>query len=206
MRTFFLATGFFLFCAVSLNAQIKDSIRNTVDTFLNRLEQSVLEYEQNVDIAASTSTITAQDIQNRGYDNLDELISSVQGMYLTHDWKSTEYGMRGAAPGESNNRRVLILIDNIPLNDPITGRAPSGYELRGIPMEKQPEKGLVHSSTPVALENMMRAYPWDKSGATPLLRFPPGWGPLQGRIFIFPDMAISFLRAIRWITRPCNSN
>jgi outer membrane receptor protein involved in Fe transport len=153
MRTIFLTTGFFLFFAVTLNAQITDSIRNSVDTFLNKLEQSVLEYEQTVDIAASTNTITAQDIQNRGYDNLDELINSVQGMYLTHDWTNTQYGVRGANPGESNNRRVLILIDNIPLNDPITGRAPSGYELRGIPMENIESVTVVRSPVGVLYGN-----------------------------------------------------
>lgn len=85
---------------------------------------------------ASQTIITAQDILERGYDNLDELLNSVQGIFLTHDRNTTQIGLRGVSPGRTNNQRILILLDNIPLNDPLTGEAPSGHELRGISMEE----------------------------------------------------------------------
>lgn len=85
---------------------------------------------------SSQTIITAQDILERGYDNLDELLNSVQGVFLTHDRNTTQIGIRGASPGNTNNQRILIFLDNIPLNDPLTGNAPSGPELRGISMEE----------------------------------------------------------------------
>jgi len=153
MRTVLLTTSLFLFFTFSLKAQFTDSLLSPVDTLLNELEQSVLEYEDKLDIAASKSILTAKEIQNRGYDNLDELLSSVQGIYLTHEWTTSQIGIRGASPGEFNNQRVLILMDNIPLNNPMTGQAPSGYELRGIPMENIESVTVIRSPMGVLYGN-----------------------------------------------------
>lgn len=99
---------------------------------------------------ASQTIITAQDILERGYDNLDELLNSVQGVFLTHDRNTTQIGIRGVSPGSTNNQRILILLDNIPLNDPLTGDAPSGHELRGISMEEIQEVIVIRN--PSSLE------------------------------------------------------
>lgn len=149
MRNLLLTAYLFLLFTFPLKAQIIDSLLSPVDTLLNNLEQSLLEYEENLDIAASKSIIAAKEILNRGYDNLDELLSSVQGIHLTHDWTTTQIGIRGASPGELNNQRILILMDNIPLNNPMTGQAPSGFELRGISMENIESVTVIRS--PVAI-------------------------------------------------------
>ena len=153
MKALYLTTIVFLFFTFPLKAQVVDSLLSSVDTLLNELEQSLLEYEENLDIAASKSIITAKEIQDRGYDNLDELLSSVQGLHLTHDWMTTQIGVRGASPGELNNQRVLILMDNIPLNNPMTGQAPSGYELRGIPMENIESVTVIRSPMAILYGN-----------------------------------------------------
>jgi outer membrane receptor protein involved in Fe transport len=153
MRILFLTTSLFLFFSFPLKAQLVDSLLSPVDTLQNDLEQSLLEYEENLDIAASKNIITAKEIQDRGYDNLDELLSSIQGIHLTHDWNTTQIGMRGASPGELNNQRVLILMDNIPLNNPMTGQAPSGYELRGIPMENIESVTVIRSPSAILYGN-----------------------------------------------------
>lgn len=153
MRSLLFTTSLFLFFTFSLKAQFVDSLLSPVDTLLNDLEQSLLEYEENLDIAASKSIITAKEIQNRGYDNLDELLSSVQGMYLTHEWTASQFGIRGVSPGEFNNQQVLILMDNIPLNNPMTGQAPSGFELRGIPMESIETVTIIRSPMGVLYGN-----------------------------------------------------
>ena len=153
MKIVLFTSSLFLFFTFSLRAQLPDSIISQVDTLLNDLDQSLIEYEDKLDIAASKSIITAKDIQDRGYDNLDELLSSVQGMYLTHDWTTTQFGIRGASPGEFNNQRVLILMDNLPLNNPMTGQAPSGFELRGIPMENIESVTVIRSPMAVLYGN-----------------------------------------------------
>ncbi len=134
-----------LFFSLSSIAQLPDSILNQVDTLVKNLEQSLIEYEEKLDIAASKNIITAKEIMNRGYDNLDELINSVQGMYLTNEWTTSQIGARGVSPSELNNQRMLVLIDNIPLNNPMTGQAPSGIELRGIPMENIESVTIIRS-------------------------------------------------------------
>lgn len=153
MKTSLFTAGLMLVLTFSLNAQLSESMLNPVDTFLNRLEQSLTEYEENLDIAASKNVITAKEIQDRGYDNLDELINSVQGMYLTHEWTTSQIGLRGVSPSELNNQRVLILMDNIPLNNPMTGQAPSGIELRGIPMEQIESVTIIRSPMAILYGN-----------------------------------------------------
>lgn len=153
MRILLFTTSMFLLFTFPLKAQLPDSLLSPIDTFLNDLEQSLLEYEEQLDIAASTSIITAKEIQDRGYDNLDELLSSVQGIHLTHDRTTTQIGIRGASPGEMNNQRVLILMDNIPLNNPLSGQAPSGYELRGIPMDNIESVTVIRSPSAILYGN-----------------------------------------------------
>lgn len=153
MKTLLCTSVLFLFLSFSLTAQLPDFILNQVDTLMNNLEQSLKEYEERLDIAASKNIITAKEIQERGYDNLDELISSVQGIYLTNEWTSSQIGIRGVSPGEMNNQRVLILMDNIPLNNPMTGQAPSGIELRGVPMEHIESVTIIRSPMAVLYGN-----------------------------------------------------
>jgi outer membrane receptor for ferrienterochelin and colicin len=153
MKTSLCAFLSFLFFSFSLVAQIPDSIFNQVDTLLSDLEQSLIEFEENIDIAASKSILTAKEIQDRGYDNLDELLSSVQGTYLTNEWTASQIGFRGISPSEINNQRVLILLDNIPLNNPMTGQAPTGIELRGIPMEHIESVTIIRSPMAILYGN-----------------------------------------------------
>ena len=142
-----------LFSAQPIQAQLLDSLTNPVDSFLNKVGQSLLEYEDKLDIAASKTVITAKQIEERGYDNLDELLSSVQGIYITHDRVTTQVGMRGASPGQLNNQRVLILLDNVPLNDPMSGESPSGYELRGIPIQNIESVTVIRSPMAILYGN-----------------------------------------------------
>ena len=80
----------------------------------------------------SKTVITAEEIVERGYDNLDELLASVPGIHLTHDRTFTQIGFRGVAPTVTNNHRVKVFLDGLPINNPMTGQAPSGYDFRGI--------------------------------------------------------------------------
>jgi iron complex outermembrane receptor protein len=92
-------------------------------------------YFDQLSSAASQTVLTAADIRERGYDQLDELLAAIPGLYLLHDRTTTQVGVCGVLPTEANNQRLLILLDGVPLNDPLSGQAPSGYELRGLPIE-----------------------------------------------------------------------
>jgi outer membrane receptor protein involved in Fe transport len=99
------------------------------------------------------TVITADEIVERGYDNLDELLASVQGLYLTHNRNATQIGIRGISSAGGNNQRVQVLIDGVPLNNPMTGQAPSGYDLRGIAMEDIESVTITRAPSPVLQGN-----------------------------------------------------
>lgn len=61
--------------------------------------------------AASTSVITAADLQAYGWKDFIEAIRSLAGFYTTHPGDYTYFGVRGVSlPGDFNGR-VLILVD-----------------------------------------------------------------------------------------------
>jgi outer membrane receptor protein involved in Fe transport len=101
----------------------------------------------------SQTLITAEEIRERGYDNLDELLASVQGLYLSHDGAFTQIGIRGLSPTGANNQRVQVLLDGVPLNNPMSGQAPTGYDLRGIAMEDIEQVEIIRSPSTVLQGN-----------------------------------------------------
>lgn len=101
----------------------------------------------------SQTLITAEEIRERGYDNLDELLASVQGLYLSHDRTFTQIGIRGLSPTGANNQRVQVLLDGVPLNNPLSGQAPTGYDLRGIAMEDIEQVEVIRSPSAVLQGN-----------------------------------------------------
>lgn len=101
----------------------------------------------------SQTLITADEIRERGYDNLDELLASVQGLFLSHDGAFTQIGIRGLSPTGENNQRVQVLLDGVPLNNPLSGQAPTGYDLRGIAMEDIEQVEVIRSPSTVLQGN-----------------------------------------------------
>lgn len=138
-------------CGQSLLAQtqIPDTLRgitiSTLTNFEEQLENRLTQFENR----NASSIITAQDIVERGYDNLDEILSSVQGVFITHDRNTTQIGFRGLSPESSNNQRILLTLDGIPLNDPLTGAAASTHELRAIAVEDIREIVIIRSPSSV---------------------------------------------------------
>lgn len=118
------------------------TIAQIPDTMVTRVEQDL-------EISPARTIITAAEIEERGYDNLDELLASVQGISLSHDRTFTQIGIRGISPTGTNNQRVQVLLDNVPLNNLVTGQAPSGYDLRGIGMEDIQEVEIIRNSSAV---------------------------------------------------------
>ncbi len=157
MKPLTLRTGLYLLisccCYPLLLAQLP-YLNSRLDSLLPTVDIPVLAYEKSLDpTGANTTVITSDDILARGYDNLDELLSSIPGVFITHDRISTQIGMRGMSPTEQNNQRILILLDNIPINNPLSGQAPSGYELKGIAVEDIAEVVVTRSPMSVLYGN-----------------------------------------------------
>ncbi len=100
-------------------------------------------------IALSEVEITSEEIRDRGYDNLDELLAAVPGVFISHDRTFTQIGLRSPSPTATNNQRVQVLLDGIPMNSPFTGDAPSGYDLQGINMEDIEKVVIIKNPSPV---------------------------------------------------------
>lgn len=144
MKTKYLFFFFCLFFSCTSFSQTLDSLSSN-SSFPDELPTP----NQELDISSSTTIITADEILERGYDNLDELLSSVQGIYISHDRTLTQIGMRGPSPTASNNQRMQLLLNGVPLNNPFTGQAPSGYDLQGINMEDIAEVIIHRNPSPV---------------------------------------------------------
>jgi outer membrane receptor for ferrienterochelin and colicins len=73
--------------------------------------------------ASAVSIVTAQDIRDYGYRTLSEILGSMKGLYISHDY---EYGFlagRGlSVPGEYAGR-VIVLIDGYRADDGYFGQA-----------------------------------------------------------------------------------
>ncbi|MFK8007710.1 MAG: TonB-dependent receptor plug domain-containing protein [Saprospiraceae bacterium] len=138
----------FFLLTFSINAQVPDSVLQSLQGSLSNPVNSV-NPNSDLDISPARTIITAVEIEERGYDNLDELLASVQGISLSHDRTFTQIGIRGISPTGTNNQRVQILLDNVPLNNLLTGQAPSGFDLRGIGMEDIAEVEIIRNSSAV---------------------------------------------------------
>lgn len=136
MKTNILFSILLFFFTFSINAQTPDSISQVVPN-------------DDLDVSLGRTTITAAEIRERGYDNLDELLASVQGIFISHDRTLTQIGIRGPSPTATNNQRVKVLLNNIPLNNPFSGQAPSGFDLGGINMEDIEEVIIIRNPSPI---------------------------------------------------------
>ncbi|MEM6964445.1 MAG: Plug domain-containing protein, partial [Bacteroidota bacterium] len=142
-----LLLSFFLFCWYHLKAQVPDS---TVQLLQGKLpSQNITSTNFDLDISDSKTIITSEEIFARGYDNLDELLASVPGVFISHDRTFTQVGIRTPSATAENNQRIQILLDDVPLNNPFSGQAPSGYDLRGINMEDIEEVIIIRNASPI---------------------------------------------------------
>jgi outer membrane receptor for ferrienterochelin and colicins len=77
---------------------------------------------------ASIAVITADEIKRYGYRNINDVLRSVPGFYVTNDRNYSYIGARGfARPGDYNGR-LLLLVDGNRLNDNIYDSVLAGEE------------------------------------------------------------------------------
>ncbi|WP_322403511.1 TonB-dependent receptor [Massilia luteola] len=77
---------------------------------------------------SSVSVITAEDIRQRGYRTLTEVLQSVPGMTVSYDRNYNYANMRGLGNPGDLNTRLLILIDGRRLNDVVYDQGAIGTE------------------------------------------------------------------------------
>lgn len=72
--------------------------------------------------SAFFETITINEIRNSPFDNVADLINQVSGIEITEN----SSGGKQARIRGSNSNQVLVLLDDVPLNDPMLGEADLG--------------------------------------------------------------------------------
>jgi outer membrane receptor protein involved in Fe transport len=114
-----------------LSAQGNES-RNEVslDSLLNTRISTAAKYLQTAgEAAASITIVSAEDIRQQGYSNLQEILESVPGMYVSNDRNYPYLGSRGFSRPSDYNNRILVLVDGHSLNEMVWGGAPVGSDL-----------------------------------------------------------------------------
>jgi outer membrane receptor protein involved in Fe transport len=102
----------------------------SLDSLLNTRITAASKYAQTGDVAASSVTIvTSDDIRSFGYRNMQEVLESVRGFYVSNDRNYPSLGARGFSRSGRYNSRILLLIDGHATNDQVWGATPTGTDL-----------------------------------------------------------------------------
>ncbi len=95
---------------------------------------SAAKYDQRVlDAPASVTIITAQDIEEYGYQTLAEILANQRGFYVSYDRNYDYAGVRGFGRPTDYNNRLLVLIDGTAMNESTYSAVGIGTDL-GIPL------------------------------------------------------------------------
>lgn len=77
---------------------------------------------------SAVSIVTADEIRRFGWKTLDEVLTSLRGVYSSYDRTYLHLGVRGfGRPGDYNSR-VLLLLNGVPTNDGMYDQAALGRE------------------------------------------------------------------------------
>lgn len=111
-------------------SQNVDSSYTSIDSLLQlNIEKrnyviSASKYSQSIEEAPySISILSSSTVEKYGYDELTEVLNTLNGFYLTNDLQYTYIGTRGFGRPADYNNRILILYNGITINDNIFGAA-----------------------------------------------------------------------------------
>jgi outer membrane receptor for ferrienterochelin and colicins len=120
---------------------------------------------------ASITIITADEIQRHGHRNINDVLRSVPGFYVTNDRNYSYIGARGfARPGDYNSR-LLLLVDGNRLNDNVYDSVLAGEEstididlISRIEVIRGPSSSLYGTSAFFGIVNIITKTGGDLSG------------------------------------------
>jgi iron complex outermembrane receptor protein len=84
--------------------------------------------ERALDAPAAVTVVTAAEIRAYGWRTLGDLLAAAPGFLAYSDRMQSYVGVRGFAPVDAFNSRVLLLIDGFPANDTVYQQANLGNE------------------------------------------------------------------------------
>lgn len=135
----------------------------SLDSLLNTRVSAAAKYLQTTaEAAASITIVSAEDIRSQGYSNLQEVLESVPGMYVSNDRNYPYLGTRGFSRPSDYNNRILVLVDGHTLNEQVWGSAPVGSDLpinldavERVEVVRGPGSALYGSSAMFAVINIV---------------------------------------------------
>ena len=127
---------FFLLSFLILNEKAlcqdkgQDISNLSLDSLLNVKISTASKYEQRTSEAPSAvSVIYSNDIEKFGYKTLNEVLNGIGGFYISYDRNYSYVGVRGFSRPTDYNDRILLLVNNHPMNENIFGASPMGTDL-----------------------------------------------------------------------------
>jgi len=84
------------------------------------------------DVPASVVWLTREEIESYGYQSLTEVLQDIPGLYLTDDYVTENFGIRGFWTIDPQ-RNICILVNDVPMVNHFTSA--NGLEMINIPVE-----------------------------------------------------------------------
>jgi outer membrane receptor for ferrienterochelin and colicins len=107
----------------------------SLEELLNTPVSSAAKYLQHIhEVPASVSIITSEEIEQFGFQTLDEALMTITGFYTSNDRNYSYLGIRGFSRPTDYNNRILLLIDDHIANENVFNSALIGSEL-GLDMD-----------------------------------------------------------------------
>ena len=125
-----LACGLYLAAArAQSNAEVLDVTQRPFEELLNTEIITAAKLAHQISGAASAvSVVTAQDIRVYGYRTLDDILSSMRGLHLAHDYQYGYLGGRGYSDPGDYAGRITLLIDGYSAADNFFGQSFFGQD------------------------------------------------------------------------------
>ncbi len=107
----------------------EELISLSLEQLMDVTVSSASRFEQKISkVASAVTVITRDEIQQHGWRTLAEALRSVPGFYIHNDRNYDYIGMRGFARPQDFNSRILLLLDDQRINDPLYDQAKVGSE------------------------------------------------------------------------------
>lgn len=121
---------------------------------------------------ASVTVVTREEIVERGYRTLAEVLGSLRGFYASDDRNYTYIGVRGFGRPGDYNTRILLLVDGHRINDNVYNGAYFGHDfivdldlIDHVEVVRGPGSALYGTSAFFAVVNVVTRRPADAKGA-----------------------------------------